>query len=126
MKKIIYLEDDPSVAEVVNALLPYAGFEARYEKCAKNLCDQILNAKFEPGSLYLLDHENFTDTNPQEISGGYVALEIMRVDPHAKIVIGTGKALNDLPFDVQNAVDKGQIGYMQKPFGLKELRRLYD
>jgi FixJ family two-component response regulator len=126
MKKIVYLEDEIETAEIINLLLPYAGFMPLYERCAKKLIDHIQNGGLEPGCHYLLDHVNQTETNPDNISGGYVAMKVMEIDPNAKIIIGTGNSLRDLPIEIQSAVNNGEIGYLQKPFGIKELKEMYN
>ncbi len=126
MRRIVYLEDRTDVAEFVLAALSSLGYETAYTQCAQKLDEELNAGPIEPGVEYLLDVENLTETNVRGVSGCDIAAKLMVLDPSAKITLGTGSDLQDLPLEIQLAVAQGKIKYLPKPFRLGNLRELYE
>ena len=125
MPEIIYLEDEAEAADLVTELLEAIGLTPRHEFCARRLYDSIMQ-RSTPCHNYLLDEENISPTNPDRISGSELALKILEMDPDARIVIGTGHKVSDLPLSAQEAIMTGKMGYLQKPFGMDQLAEMYN
>lgn len=125
MSPIRYLEDEPVVARVVKSMLEALGYDVQHEPCASNFC-QAITGSINPGDRYLLDQVNNAPTNERGISGGDIALKLLEMDPDARIVIGTGQEVDELPLEIQAAIETGRIGYLKKPFGLVQLGGMYS
>ncbi len=123
--EVIYLEDKPDVAATGVKMLFVTGYRPRHFACAQELFEHVMSGVV-PGSRYFLDHENYTPTNVSGISGGQIGLEVLARDPQARVVIGTGRDLTDLPEDVQAAVAQGTMKYLPKPYRLRDLREMYN
>ena len=122
---ITYLEDEETVAETVTEALRCVGYNPFHERCAQALLDRV-SCGVDPGACYLLDELNNVETNPDNVTGSQVALELMAQDSSARIVIGTGCSIDELPPEVQEAINHGKITYLRKPFRMAELAGMYD
>lgn len=122
MADIVYLEDEEQIARFVKAGLEREGHSVAYEACAQTLLERIESEMFAPGTVYLLDNTNIRLTNPRPYSGSDVALRVLEHDPTARIILGTGNALEDLPLQIQTGVQRGHIGYLKKPFRMAALQ----
>ncbi len=127
MNQIIYLEDDPTVAELGQRILSRLGFEPKHFACAQTLLDHV-NCGVTPGGRYFLDNDNdhrsVVPTNPEGVSGSNIALTVLEMDPSAKIVMNSGYSLDYLPDEIQRLVEDGKVGYIQKPFTVSGLRNI--
>ena len=123
---IIHLEDEAPTAELVKAALTREGYSVEQVLCAQKMLDRVRLCDFDPGQLYILDHINVSDSNPNHHTGGYVAQEILDRDPNARVIIATGNPVTYLPESIQQAVQKGQVGFLQKPFRTKQLQDLVE
>ena len=110
--RILVVDDDPTVLEVVKAVLTADGFQVEVAEDGSAALRRILDA---PPALVVLD-VNMPDLN------GWELCDIVRRQSHTRdvpILFLTGRS------DAADRITAMQVGgsdHLQKPFGTEELR----
>ncbi len=109
MSKILYLEDEPFLGQVVVDTLQEHDFEVDWVKQGKAAISQGSSNKYD---LYLLD------VMVPEVDGFTVARELRAIHSSVPIVFMTAKSQSS---DVVTGFESGGTEYIKKPFSLDEL-----
>lgn len=115
---ILHMDDDPQMREITSLLLEYKGH--RVVSCC-NVDETVAayrehlarGARFD---LVVLDL-----SIPGQKGGVEGMREILAIDPTAKIVACSGAGLSE-----SGKLDRGFIGFIEKPFTAKDLDALTD
>lgn len=117
MHKVMIVDDDPGVVEVVKAVLRD---DKRYQLIiARNGADAVAVASEEKPDLVFLDIR-------MPKMDGYSVLQRIKRDPrttHTKVVMLTSEAQDA---DMQKAIKLGADGYFTKPFSPTALLKKVD
>jgi DNA-binding response OmpR family regulator len=108
---ILFVDDDPDIREMVQALLPAAGFQVF---CSENAADVLQLAATECFDVLVLDY-----WMPQ-VTGLELCRQIRRFDQNTPILICSGAVS---AADKEAALLAGAQGYLGKPFSSKDLIR---
>lgn len=110
-KKILIIDDEPQIVELLKMIMDVYGYEGREYLSAKNICDTVTR---ESPDLILLD------IAMPEIDG-YQACRNLKANPEtASIPIIFISALG-LSHDKKLAVDAGAEGFIIKPFDPRDV-----
>ena len=108
-KKILIIEDDPDIAELVEINVKDIGFELVKENNGKEGLKTALDKKFE---LIILD------LMLPGLNGMEVCKQIREKDTHTPILMLTAKSEE---LDKVLGLEKGADDYLTKPFSIREL-----
>lgn len=108
---ILFVDDDPDIREMVQALLPTAGFQVF---SPENAADVLHLAPTECFDVLVLDY-----WMPQ-VTGLELCRQIRRFDQNTPILICSGAVS---AADKEAALLAGAQGYLGKPFSSKDLVR---
>lgn len=112
-KKIMIVDDDPSIQSAVRAVLQYAGYEIRSAKGGKE-CIEMLQ-KESPPDLILLD------IMMEDVSGETVFQYITQSKPDIRVIFMSAVQPSEQSMKVMQA--KGwKINHLTKPFTMETLR----
>jgi two-component system, OmpR family, alkaline phosphatase synthesis response regulator PhoP len=109
MEKILIVEDDPNIAELVALHLRDAGCTVTIENDGIRGHDRALRETFD---LFLLD------INLPKMSGLEICRAIRKHKKYVPIVMMTAKSEEN---DIVTGLEVGADDYITKPFGVKEL-----
>jgi len=109
---ILFVDDDPDIREMVQALLPAAGFQVF---SPENAADVLQLAATECFDVLVLDY-----WMPQ-VTGLELCRQIRRFDQNTPILICSGAVS---AADKEAALLAGAQGYLGKPFSSKDLIRV--
>lgn len=107
--KILFVEDEPALAEIVKESLESKGFEVKHASTAKDAM-----ASYYTGHYDIL----VLDVMLGDGDGFSMAKQIRLEDLHTPIIFLTSKSL---PADVVNGFESGGNDYLKKPFSMEEL-----
>jgi DNA-binding NtrC family response regulator len=107
--KILIVDDDPNILEVLEARLTAAGFFVYKENNPESAIKRIKKSEVK-----LL----ISDMKMPQMSGTELLTEIKKVEPDLPVIFLT--AYGTIP-DAVNALKSGAVDYIQKPFDGKEL-----
>jgi len=107
--KIMVVDDDPSIGDLISEFLKYEGYEAIICTRPQQALDFI---KRESVNLA------FVDINMPEMNGLDLAANLKEKDPLCEVVFITGFGTFD---NAIQAIKVGAYDYLRKPFGLNEL-----
>lgn len=107
--KVLFVEDEPALAEIVRESLVFKGFEVSHASSAK-----------EALSLYYAGLPDILvlDVMLGDGDGFSIARQIRIKDINTPIIFLTSKSL---PADVVNGFESGGNDYLKKPFSMEEL-----
>jgi len=109
MNKILFVDDEPALAEIVRETLELKGFEVQH---AVNASQTIqLYHKNKPDIILL-------DVMLPDGDGFSIAKQIRQMDMQTPIIFLTCKSL---PADVVQGFESGGNDYLKKPFSMQEL-----
>jgi DNA-binding response OmpR family regulator len=109
LNKILFVEDEPALAEIVKETLALKGFELIHTLTAKETINQYHKSK--PDILIL-------DVMLPDGDGFSIAKQLRQIDMTTPIIFLTSKAL---PADVVTGFESGGNDYLKKPFSIEEL-----
>lgn len=109
LNKILFVEDEPALAEIVKETLALKGFEVTHTLTAKETISQYRKSK--PDILIL-------DVMLPDGDGFSIAKQLRQIDTATPIIFLTSKAL---PADVVMGFESGGNDYLKKPFSIEEL-----
>lgn len=108
-KKILYIEDEPYLARIVNDTLTLKGYEMLHKKDGTKLTETI--KQFDPDLLLL-------DVMLPHIDGFSLGNITRNVFPQLPIIFLTAKSQ---PNDIVRGFESGGTDYIRKPFTMDEL-----
>lgn len=110
--KILVVDDNPAVAEVISTMLSELGFEVEVAKSGREALEHIENkSDFD---LVIIDFMM------PEMKGDECAELIKNVLPAAKVIFSSGYDIqNDKQYQYNQIFD----GFLKKPFSLESLHR---
>ncbi|RBQ07047.1 response regulator transcription factor [Pedobacter miscanthi] len=109
LNKILFVEDEPALAEIVKETLVLKGFEVTHTLTAKETIIQY--HKIKPDILVL-------DVMLPDGDGFSIAKQLRQIDTKTPIIFLTSKSL---PADVVMGFESGGNDYLKKPFSIEEL-----
>ena len=112
--KILYVEDEMSLAQIVIDTLETWGYEVKHLESGQNAVDTFLN--FQPQICIL-------DVMLPDIDGFHIAKGIRIHDSKVPILFLTAKSQLE---DTLEGFESGGNDYIRKPFSLKELKVRMD
>ncbi len=110
---ILVVDDETVVAESIKHLLKKMGFEVTVRKNGKEAVDYY-SKNFSSVDLVILDM-----VMPVK-SGKDTFLEMKKINPDLAALITSGYCFNE---DIQQLLDGGARGFIQKPFDVSELKK---
>jgi len=109
MKKILFVEDEPALAEIVKETLELKGFDVLHTLSSIDALKAYHHSK--PDLMIL-------DVMLPDGDGFAIARQIRQIDTDTPIIFLTSKSL---PSDVVNGFESGGNDYLKKPFSIEEL-----
>ena len=117
---ILLVDDEDFILELGQQILQQYGYRALTARTGK---EALQIYRQQPGAISLV----LLDLIMPEMSGKQCMLEILKLNPHAKILISSGYASNGASIE---AFDFGARGFVSKPFDvaqlLKQVRKTLD
>ncbi len=113
MKTILLVEDEDVLRELLRELLEFKGYSV-LEACNGQEAMQVSEA--HEGKVDLL----LTDVVMPKMSGNDLAEAMRKFHPGLKIIFMSGYT-GDSSFSVLEALDGGNVDFLQKPFRMKML-----
>jgi len=115
---ILHMDDDPEMREITSLLLEHKGHHV-VSCCNVDEAVAAFREHLAQGSRFDLV---VLDLSIPGQKGGVEGMrEILAIDPEAKIVACSGAGLSEL-----ENLDRGFIGFIEKPFTAKDLDALTD
>jgi len=114
MKKILLIDDELDILEILKEFLEFRGFNVIH---FDNPVKAIKN--FHPDYYNIV----ITDLNLPDMSGCELLSKIRDIDRNIPIIIISGY-LEDI--QKENILTKGASAYLEKPFNLKQLENLIE
>jgi PAS domain S-box-containing protein len=108
--RLLIMDDEAMVREIVSTMVAYLGYEAQCVKDGMEALELYQKAKEsdQPFDLVIMDL-----TIPGGMGGKEAVREILKIDPHAKVLVSSGYA--DDPIIVRYK-DYGFCGAIKKPY----------
>ncbi len=113
---VLIIDDEHAVAEAAQAILEFLGYDTTIRLSGREalaFCQDALNHV----DLVLLDMVM------PDMSGSECFAELRRIRPESKILLCTGYDRNHA---VQELLNQGVVGFIQKPYDLDELGQVCD
>lgn len=108
---IMLVDDEEVIRDVGKTILTRYGYRVVTAESGEQALDRYIKGE-ERCDLVLLD------LNMPGMGGDRCLTEILRADPHAKVVIATGYASRD---HEKEAIEKGAAGFVGKPYNITEM-----
>lgn len=116
--KILVMDDDTNIREIIGAMLAHLGCESSFAVDGKEAI-RIYREASERGEPY--DAVIFDLTIPGGVGGKDALAEILKIDPHVKAIVSSGYSNGAIMTDYKKY---GFIAVLPKPFCLEELSRI--
>lgn len=115
MKRILIVDDDPSIVSIFEFILQQVGYDAVSAKSADECIEKVRqSSKFD-----LI----FLDVKLNKIRGLDVYEKIKQFHPKTSVIMMTDYMVDDL---LEHAFDKGIFGIIYKPFDVEEVLDILD
>ncbi len=116
--RVLVMDDEEVIREVAKEMLEVLGCKAEAVDDGRKAleCYREFLAAGRPFDLVIMDL-----TIPGGMGGEEAVQEILRIDPHARVVVSSGYSEDSV---VANFRDYGFVGRISKPYNLDELRTL--
>src|ERR1035438_1322606 len=108
-KKILYIEDEPYLARIVQDTLELKGYDVLHKATGTRIMEQVNS--FVPDICLL-------DVMLPDIDGFTLANHIRNLNPQLPIIFLTSKTQ---PNDIVKGFSSGGTDYLKKPFSMEEL-----
>lgn len=109
-KKILIIEDDPMIAEVMKDIFSLMGYGSDWVTNGNDALDLITEKVFD---LVILDLEL------PKIPGSLLAKEIKKIKPDARFLFSTGYSEQEEHIDID---DPNCFGIIRKPFEIMDIK----
>ena len=116
--KILIMDDDEMIREVVGEMLILMGYEVHFSEDGAEACSKYLESmgKKEKFDLVIMDL-----TIPGGMGGKDAIKEILKIDPAAKVLVSSGYSNDPVMAEFKSY---GFAGVVVKPFEMNELQSL--
>ncbi len=113
--KILIMDDEEMIRTVVGNLLRHMGYDPDFAEDGVEACRKYLDAmgKKDKFSAVIMDL-----TIPGGMGGKEAVQEILKIDPHAKVIVSSGFSTDPVMADYKSY---GFSGVVAKPFMMQEL-----
>jgi len=112
-KTILLVDDEDMVWDVISAMLGDLGYDVLL---ASNCRDAISVYENNPGQIDLV----MLDMLMPELSGRETFFLLKEIDPNVQVLMTSGYVSNE---DIQDVLNAGACGFLQKPYRMKELEK---
>jgi two-component system, cell cycle sensor histidine kinase and response regulator CckA len=112
-KTVLLVEDEALLRDMMSGMLQRLGCKIILAKNGKEAVD-IFRRSFEEIDLVILD------LVMPELGGRDAYVQLSKIQPTVRVIIASGYSLDS---DVQNLLDQGVKGFIQKPFRLEEIAK---
>ncbi|MFP4459842.1 MAG: PAS domain S-box protein [Candidatus Zixiibacteriota bacterium] len=118
--KILVMDDDDMICEVVNAMLGRLGYNTTITNSGEEAIEEFRKAYLhqDPFGAVILDL-----TIPGKMGGQETVQEILRIDPDAKCIVASGYASDEALSSYQ---DYGFVGAAEKPYSMDKLKSILN
>ena len=113
-KKILLIEDEQELSEIILRMLESFGYEGASADCARNALQAIDQSNFD---LLIIDL-TLPDANGKEL---YEKIIRQKPDYRGKAVFTSGVEISD---DLKELIRKDKLDFLQKPFSLTNFRSI--
>jgi len=110
-KKILVIDDDPSLRETLCDIIMLEGHVPVEAACGKEGCEIYKNDMDNIGFVIL-------DLVMPEISGLETFYMLREINENVKIIVNSGYDENE---DILEMLNNGAVGFLHKPFRINEL-----
>jgi len=104
--QILIVDDEEPIRRLVSKILTSLGYTALTARNGREALEFFAKRN---GAIDLI----LLDMVMPEMSGSECLIELKKIDPSVRVIITTGYGLNDV---VQELIDAGAVGFVQKPF----------
>ena len=113
--KILYMDDEVALLEIVGQMLDYLGFDAAFARDGAETITLYSEAQTsgQPFDLVIMDL-----TIPGGMGGKETVQKIHEIDPHAKVIVSSGYAEDPI---MHNFKEYGFSGAIAKPYNVQAL-----
>ena len=111
---VLIIDDEKAVAEAAQAILEYLGYATTIRLSGLEAVAFCQNSKHHVDLVLL-------DMVMPDMSGSECFAELRRIRPESKIILCTGYDRNHA---VQELMNQGVVGFIQKPYDLDELAQV--
>jgi two-component system cell cycle sensor histidine kinase/response regulator CckA len=118
--RILVIDDEEMILSVVGTMLNSLGYECAVAQDGVSGCHKYIRAKSEgsPFAAVLLDA-----TIPNGVSGEEALKLLLEADPHARVILCSGYADNDL---INKAELLGFKAFLAKPFSISDFVSVFN
>ena len=113
-KRILLVDDEESIVKIGNQILKRLGYEV---ESTTNPVEALNLFRSKPDQFDLV----ITDLEMPKLTGDELVQEILKLRPHMPVIFSTGFSER---INRQKAKEIGVAGYIEKPWGKRELARL--
>ncbi|MBA7510316.1 Transcriptional regulatory protein TcrA [subsurface metagenome] len=108
---ILVMDDEEEICKIFINWLSAEGHKVKSVLTGREAIELVKNEYFNVA---------FLDIIMPGIPGNIVLEEIKKISPETKVVMITGKLMND--YLLNKLIQKGAYGCIQKPFGIEEIK----
>lgn len=119
-KRILVMDDDEMLGDIVLQMLDFIGFDAVH---VKDGADAVSEYKKQQERNRGFDLVVMDLTVPGGMGGEEAVNEILAIDEHAKVLVSSGYANDPI---MLNYKDYGFIGTLSKPFDLSAIKKTIE
>jgi len=118
--KLLFMDDDESVRDVIVEILNHLGYDVQFAKDGKQAIEQYTEAAKggEPFDVVVADL-----TIPDGMGGKELVRQLHEIDPAVKAVISSGYSTDPVLYDFKK---HGFLGVVAKPYRIEELCAVVD
>lgn len=113
-KKILLIEDEQELSEIILRMLESFGYEGASAECARDALQAVHQSNFD---LLIIDL-TLPDANGREL---YEKIIEQKPDYRGKAVFTSGM---EIPDDLKELIRKDKLDFLQKPFSLTNFRSI--
>jgi CheY-like chemotaxis protein len=116
-RKILVMDDDAMVRDILGAMLERLGHEAAFAKDGAQAVEKYIQAQQsgEPFDVVIMDL-----IVPDGMGGREAMERLQSIDPHVKVIVSSGYSSNSVMADFESY---GFSGVMAKPYRFSDLRK---
>ena len=115
MRKLMVVDDEKPILDLFEVIQEVCDFRIIAESCTgEDAIETYSTMKIKPDVIIM-------DQRMPDMDGVEATKRILSIDKSAKILFVSGDPLSE-----EKALEAGAIGFLEKPFGLKELSAAID
>ncbi|WP_143170681.1 response regulator [Desulfopila aestuarii] len=118
--KVLVMDDEDMVGEIVCQMMMHLGYDATHVKDGKVAVDEYVR-RFQNGNPFDLVIMDLTI--PGGMGGKEAVMEILAVDPSAKVLVSSGYSTDPI---MTNFGEYGFVGVINKPFDLASIQQTLE